>query len=264
MTNILIIESNPPDLIAKEGAGADAFVQTLGLLDATVTTQVAAPYAAPFSQTELTGIDGVIFTGSGVNWSAADAKAEPLADAMRAVFVAGLPTYGSCNGAQLAAHVLGGQVGASPNGAENGLALDCVKTDAGRTHPLLNGRRDLYSAPCVHYEEVSQLPKGAVLLSGNSHSPVQAFAYLKDGVDFWGCQYHPEFSAPFIGKIVNGLGDPYQALAVDLMVAETDAVAARRIGTTSQDMQVQYRAIELANWLDHVRGGIVERCATAK
>ena len=104
---------------------------------------------------------------------------------MRKVFEAGLPTLGSCNGMQLAASVLGGQSSASPNGREDGLARDVTLTEAGRAHPFMAGRIDGYAAPCVHRDEVSRLPDGAVVLATNNHSEVQAFAYENDGIRFW-------------------------------------------------------------------------------
>ena len=57
---------------------------------------------------------------------------------------------------------------------------------------MLAGRPIEYAAPCIHRDEVAQLPKDAVLLAGNAHSPVQAFVVETDTVTFWGTQYHPE------------------------------------------------------------------------
>ena len=122
MPHILIIESNTAALSqALRAMGGlsygDQFKQALQAIDPGVTVSVAAPYEGD-AVASLTGFDAVVFTGSGVDWTTDDARAEPLRALMRRVFAAGLPSFGSCNGVLLAASVLGGQTGASSKGRE--------------------------------------------------------------------------------------------------------------------------------------------------
>ena len=114
---ILIVESNPPDLIAAQGYRAcDQFKAAFAELEPSVKCRVAEPYATKFQLEKLDDIDGVVFTGSGVNWSVDAKEAAPLRKVMEHVFHSDLPVWGSCNGMQLAAVVLGGSVRPSPNG----------------------------------------------------------------------------------------------------------------------------------------------------
>jgi GMP synthase (glutamine-hydrolysing) len=205
-------------------------------------------------EADFAGVDGVIFTGSGETWATDAPEAAPQRAAMELAFGTGLPVWGSCNGLQLAAVVLGGAVGAAPNGVEIGLARDIQLTDAGRSHPAMAGRLPGFAVPCIHRDEVQRLPTGAQLLASNAHSPVQAMAYAKGGVDFWGAQYHPELTPQYIADLIRRRGrlNEFARLAPDLDRAETDAAAATRLGTTPQDMKPRARTRELANWLDHV------------
>ncbi len=251
MRNILIVDSNTPELNAAsdkptpgETYAAALRASTTEALSVTVVTPYADPKLPP-----LGPFDGAVFTGSAVEWSTDDPRAKPLADAMRAIFAAGIPTLGSCNGMQLAASVLNGSTDASPNGREDGIAREIHLTDAGRAHPMLAGRQDGYAAPCVHRDEVRRLPEGAVLLAGNGHSPVQAFAYERDGIRFWGMQYHPEFTPAFIGDLIRRIGGMSDAAAGDLQVADIDAEAAQRLGLRSDEMAAPVRLTELRNWL---------------
>ena len=246
MTTVLIVESNPASGIAA----APEFVDALRLLDPTAEIRVVHPYDAAVSDADLAGVEGAIFTGSGVDWSTDAPQAAPLRAMMERVFAAGIPSYGSCNGMQLAASVLGGAVGASPNGREDGLALDIRLTDAGRRHPFLAGRADGFAAPCVHRDEVQRLPEGAVLLAGNAHSPVQAFAYERGGVRFWGVQYHPEITPTGIAQIFERIGTGTEATRADYRAAETDAGAARRLGAEPGDFVPLTRLTEIRNWLE--------------
>ena len=256
MTALLIIEANTPDMIALGGAAARGFQKCLAVIDPDLDIRIAAPYVADIEPDSVDDIDGVIFTGSGVAWSADAAEAAPQRKAMETIFAKGIASWGSCNGLQLAAVVLGGSVHASPNGLEVGVARATRKTDAGKAHPALIGRPDTYSVPCIHRDEVKQLPKGALLLAENDHSPVQSFAYAQDGVDFWGAQYHPELESADIASYLKKPGTLFEKKAhivEDLILAETDPNAAARIGTTLADLQPEMRTIELANWLVHVK-----------
>ncbi|MEM6479810.1 MAG: type 1 glutamine amidotransferase [Pseudomonadota bacterium] len=239
MTKILIVDSNTVDANALNHAigyadVSEIFASALRGLNPALEITITHPYSgvaadpAPF--------DGVVFTGSAVDWNTDDARAAPLAQAMRAAFAARRPTFGSCNGMQLAASVLGGSTGESRNGREDGLARAIARSAAGRAHPMLAARDNTFSAPCIHRDEVIRLPDGAVLLAGNAHSRVQAFAYAQDGIDFWGVQYHPEFSLAFIAEVLRARG-----------ASPEDAAA-----QTSPALDDHARLSELRAWLAHI------------
>ncbi|MEX0283131.1 MAG: type 1 glutamine amidotransferase [Paracoccaceae bacterium] len=251
MPRILIVESNTPDLVAAGRVAAQPFAATLPHLADDISLQTVSPYAASFDAAVLKDVDAVVFTGSGVDWCVDDERAQPLADAMRATFDAGLPVWGSCNGMQLAAVVLGGGSGASPNGREDGVAQQIELTGLGRSHPMLAGRCDGYGVLCIHRDEVTALPDGAELLASNAHSPVQAFAYFKDGVDFWGTQYHPEYAPIHVAGGLQWMPEAAEMVA-DLNAAEHNAAAAARLGTSVQELSLPIRSIELRNWLGHI------------
>ncbi len=261
MTRILIIEGNPPDLSAKLRAQgrpmfAQRYANALRQLQPDLAVMFASPYADALTGGDLAEVDGVVFTGSSVAWPTDAPGAQPQRDAMEKCFDAGLPVVGSCNGMQLAAVVLGGSVWASPNGREIGLARDVQITKAGRSHPMLTGRRNGFAVPCIHRDEVRRLPDCAVHLAGNGHSPFQAFAVHDGDVDYWGFQYHPELSASDLGAaLTRGIGifEVDTALAADLMAAETDKAAAKRLGTSVAEVAPDQRLTELANWLMYVK-----------
>jgi GMP synthase (glutamine-hydrolysing) len=115
-------------------------------------------------------------------------------DLMRAIYASGTPCFGSCWGIQIGAAAAGGVVRKNPRGREIGLARAVTKTAAGKDHPLLAGRPDIFDVPCTHEDEVETLPEGATLLASNSISEVQAVEIRASGGMFWGVQYHPEFS----------------------------------------------------------------------
>ncbi|MEM1074852.1 MAG: type 1 glutamine amidotransferase [Pseudomonadota bacterium] len=254
MLRILIVDSDTAELNNKSKAAVghtagEGYAQALHTCRDNLEVTVIAPYDGA-SLPELSGYDGVVFTGSGVEWCTDEPEAKPLAEAMEQCFAAGLPTLGSCNGMQLAARVLGGSNHASPNGREDGLARDVQMTAAGKSHPFLAGRRNGYAVPCVHRDEVQQLPDGAVLLATNAHSAVQAFVYEQNGIRFWGVQYHPEYTLPFIASRARAWKRLPDETIADIEVADSDAEAAARLGVRSDDLKPRMRMTELRNWLD--------------
>lgn len=253
MPRILIVESNPYDvskaLAARTGATlADVYAASLTTIDGTAEIEIISPYDGDDTP-DMTEFDGVVFTGSSVEWNTDDDRAAPLADVMRAAFAAGRPVIGSCNGMQLAASILGGSSAASPNGREDGMATGIELTEAGRSHPMMAGRRDGFAVPCTHRDEVVRLPEGAVRLAGNSHSEVQVFAIDRDGIDFWGMQYHPEFSPSYVGRYLGDMHRVPPQVADDLMLAERDDAAALRLSTSPADQGDAVRMLELRNWM---------------
>lgn len=204
MTRILIVDSNGPGLPAL-GPG---FAAVLQKLSGSITCSLCAPYLG-----------------------------QALRDIWRQVTRWQVPIWGSCNGMQLAAFMLGGICAASPRGDEEGLAEAITLTDIGREHPMIQGRASQFRVPCVHRDEVQRLPNGAVLLAGNAHSPVQAFAYETADISFWGTQYHPEFSR---ADVATWLADRGKSLPDS---EEQDGQG---------DLALATRTLELQNWLAHV------------
>ena len=254
MLHILIVDSDP----AEKNAGyvertgktvGETYANALAACRDDLTFTIIAPYDGD-PLPDLGAFDGAVFTGSSVDWNTQDTRAAPLAKAMERVFAEGLPTLGSCNGMQLAASVLGGDCAASPNGREDGLAQQIALTPEGQTHPFLAGRQNGYAAPCVHRDEVQRLPEGAVLLAGNAHSPVQAFAYEQDGIRFWGVQYHPELDPQVLAPSLAQGGLLSPEVAQDLADAATDAEAAARLGLRNGELAADTRQTELRNWLN--------------
>ena len=260
MTRLLIVESNTAELIDLALArrwrlGSEMFVSAFRQWLPEVRVEVIYPYINNEGIDDIDTFDGVVFTGSSVDWSTDAPQAEPLRRLMERAFTAGLPTYGSCNGLQLAAVVLGGAVTYSPHGFELGLARVQRLDDCSWTSPLMNGRNRHFSVCTIHRDEVSRLPEQARCVATNEHSAVQAFTFQSGEVNFWGTQYHPEFRASDMSQRLNlgeGLFESTGDLGAMLEKAETDERTAANLGTTCEELGHLTRTIELKNWLVHI------------
>lgn len=193
---------------------------------------------------------------------------------MQAVFRSATPCFGSCAGLQIAVVAAGGTVREKPGRHEAGLARRIWATNAGRGHPLLDGRPESWDALCVHSDEVEQLPPGATLLASNASTIVQA-AEIRCGPGiFWGVQYHPEMRPSEIGNALRRQSDGLISQQLARACADVEAVAdllddldhqpARpdllwRLGTNEQVADRDLRSLELRNFLKYLV--MPKRCA---
>ena len=257
---ILLVEGHPPDLIAAPGClAADRFKAGFDALEPSADCHVAEPYATNFETCSLGQFDGVVFTGSGANWGVDVKESAPLRTVMEHIFKTDLPVWGSCNGMQLAAIVLGGAVRSLANGLEVGVAKGIHKTEADKSDFALHGRADIFAVPGVHHDEVECPPLGAVHLAENDPSSIQSFAYREDGIDFLGEQYHSECTTNTIEESLRRGACIFSAaptLINDLEVGDSDIEAAKRLGITCDALEPEERMRELVNWLIHVKDRI--------
>ncbi|MEO1274752.1 MAG: type 1 glutamine amidotransferase [Pseudomonadota bacterium] len=277
MARVLVVEGNTPEVVAATMAAgcspaAEQYAAVLEALAAergvALETMIARPSFpdADIERLALEGFDGVALTGSGVSWSADDARAGPHRRLLERVFAAGIPAVGSCWGLQVGAVVLGGAVGQGTRGLEIGVARHVCLTAAGQAHALHAGRDASFDVPCIHRDEVTRLPQGAVLTASNDHSEVQAMVYEEGGVRFWGLQYHPEggvedMLAYLLRRDEFALAElalfrdraDLEAMVADMRAMAADPAANRamawRYGIRPEVLDPARRRVELANWL---------------
>jgi len=139
----------------------------------------------------LSSVAGCIITGS----PAMVTDREPWSLALERWTIGavehGVPTLGICYGHQLLAQALGGEVADRPNGVEIG-TVQVRRTADGESDPLFGRLPAEFGAQTIHWQSVVRLPSKAVLLAQTDADELHAFRY---GLNAWGVQFHPEFSA---------------------------------------------------------------------
>ena len=102
-----------------------------------------------------------------------------------------LPVLGICLGAQLLALACGGRVEPSHSGGELGLGKIELNGESRRDR-LFTGISSPVEAAQWHHDDITELPRGAVLLGSSPRCEIQAYRL---GDRAWGVQFHPEVSA---------------------------------------------------------------------
>jgi len=151
--------------------------------------------------------DAVFFAGSPIQMHEETDDTEAAARFMRRVFEAGIPSFGSCAGMQIAVVAAGGRVEPRTPRMEAAFVRKITATDEGRAHPLLADRPLSWDAPAMHSSEVTRLPKHATILAGTVDTPVQAIEVRHEGGTFWGVQYHPELTLAEIASTLRRQAD---------------------------------------------------------
>ncbi len=214
---------------------------------------------------DLASYDGIVIGGSGLHAYHDDLSVTRQIDLVREIFKTGVPILGSCWGLQIAVIAAGGIVARCHNDREVGIARKITLTAEGLGHPMFQGKTAVFDSPCIHLDEVTHVPTGAVVLAGNNHSVIQALSFSVSGTDFWGVQYHPEFDLFHMARLSTLYTDIMieggfyrtveegQALAADMetLHANPDRYdLAWKLGVDSDVLDDDVRTLEIRNWIE--------------
>lgn len=156
----------------------------------------------PPTDEELADYTAVIWPGCNLTIYHDDPRVKRHIELCDRAYEAGKPQFGSCWGIQLATTVAGGTTMAHPKGREMGIATKIRLTDAGKNHPMMEGKPEVYSHFVSHDDQVVEMPDCATLLAGNDWSRVQAAEVkYKNGI-FWATQYHPEYNLHEVAALI--------------------------------------------------------------
>jgi GMP synthase (glutamine-hydrolysing) len=182
------------------------------------------------STNELQTYSGIIWTGCDKFLSESnDPDVERQIDLAREILRAETPSWGTCWGLQVMAVAAGGEVKRNPGGREIGLARKIRLTANGRTHPMYQGKGEVFDGFSSHSDIVTKAPPQALVLAGNELTPVQAMAFSYGKGVFWGVQYHPDYDSREVAR---------------LMVTRKQALISEGFFTNGQEFDAHMKKLE--------------------
>lgn len=119
-----------------------------------------------------------------------------LKDFVRQLHAAERPFVGVCFGHQILAEALGGRVGKAAQGWGAGVqGIEITQTEAWMTPPAPQCHLQF-----MHQDQIERLPAGGVVLGSAAHCSVAMF---RVGRTMLGIQAHPEFTADYVGALLD-------------------------------------------------------------
>jgi len=227
----------------------------------------ADPGASLPKGAELKNYDGIAWTGCSLTVYEDDPRVHTQIDFCREAFRAGVPSFGSCWAAQIAVVAAGGRCAANPRGREMGVARKIALTPEGRSHPLYEGKANVFDAFISHVDEITHLPPGAVLLASNDFTRVQSVSVTYQGGTFWGLQYHPEYDLHEMARLTwcripklmslgffrtREDGEAYVDLLETLHQDPSRYDIAWKLGIDADIMNEEVRRTEVRNWINRL------------
>lgn len=227
----------------------------------------ADPGASLPKGAELKNYDGIAWTGCSLTVYEDDPRVHTQIEFCREAFRAGVPSFGSCWAAQIAVVAAGGRCAANPRGREMGVARKIALTPEGRSHPLYEGKANVFDAFISHVDEITHLPPGAVLLASNDFTRVQSVSVTYQGGTFWGLQYHPEYDLHEMARLTwcripklmslgffrtREDGEDYVNLLEALHQDPSRYDIAWKLGIDADIMNEEVRRTEVRNWINRL------------
>jgi GMP synthase (glutamine-hydrolysing) len=139
-------------------------------------------------------IGGAVITGSHAMVTDREAWSEYTAVWIRQAFKARIPVLGICYGHQLIGQALGGEVNKNPRGGEFG-TIKIYLAESAKSDALFHGLQQEVNGYMTHFQSVTTLPPGAILLAATQDEKHAAFVIPPFT---YGFQFHPEFNAEIV------------------------------------------------------------------
>ncbi len=225
-----------------------------------------APGDAP-TDADLHNYAGILWPGCNLTVYHDDPRVHSQLDVAKRAYAVGTPGFGSCWGIQVAVYAAGGRVEVHPKGREMGIVRDILVQPEGRTHPMFEGKPEVFSHFVSHDDYITSLPHNTPRLAGNAWSPVQAAAVRHLEGEFWGVQYHPEYDLHELARLIiareprlvkQGLFLGHEDLLayvdrLEALHAEPGRTDLRwQLGIGDDVLNAEIRQREFINWLDHL------------
>jgi GMP synthase-like glutamine amidotransferase len=142
--------------------------------------------------------DGYIITGSPVSVNENSKWIKQLFGFIRELEAKKIPTFGACFGHQAIAMALGGTVEKS----DRGWGLGATDTEFNDFAPWMQPQQKEMTLFAAHEDQVTKLPKGAVVLGGSDFCPYGSY---RIGAHIFTTEYHPEMTPEFVSALLDEL-----------------------------------------------------------
>ena len=157
-----------------------------------------------------------------------------------------------CWGLQVCSTAAGGKVNPGKNGAHIGIASNVVINNDGEKHFIYKDKKKTFTSPAFNFDEVSELPKNAILLSSDKVNNVMGVSFNVESSEIIGLQYHPDYEYSQMIKLIAGRKE---RLFVNKNFLNEEEYESHKSYIKSQNELLDFnnRTCEVRNWLNYIK-----------
>ena len=258
---ILIVEGNNREdsvfFIKAAGASAADNLKNLILkISPSTSTEIINPGHDNETTNALKNMskyNGIIFTGGAMRINDMTDVIKKHINFALNCFTQKKKILAICWGLQVCSTAAGGRVSPGKKGAHIGIASDVTINNEGEKHFIYEDKKKIFTSPAFNFDEVSELPNNAILLSSDKVNNVMGVSFNAGNSEIIGLQYHPDYEYFQMLKLIAGRKE---RLFVNKNFLNEDEYEnhVSYIKSKNELLNFNDRTCEVRNWLHYIRG----------
>ena len=258
--NILIVEGNIREdsefFIKAAGASAADNLKNLILkLESSANTEIVNPGHDDETMNALKNIskyDGIVFTGGAMRINDMTDVIKKHINFAFNCLNENKKILAICWGLQVCSTAAGGKTNPGKNGAHIGIASDVIINNEGQKHFIYKDKKKIFTSPAFNFDEVSDLPKDAILLSSDKVNNVMGVIFNVGNSEVIGLQYHPDYE---YFQMLNLIAGRKERLFTNKNFLNEEEYQRHISYIKSEDELLNFkdRTCEVRNWLNYIK-----------
>ena len=258
--NILIVEGNIKEdsefFIKAAGASAANNLKNLILkIEPSCDIEIINPdndKETTNALNKMSKYHGIVFTGGAMRINDMTDVIKKHINFASSCFVHKNKILAICWGLQVCSTAAGGKVNPGKNGAHIGIASDVKINNEGQKHFIYKDKKNTFTSPAFNFDEVSELPKDAILLSSDKVNKVMGVSFSAANSEIIGLQYHPDYE---YFQMLNLIAGRKERLFKNKNFSNEDDYQKHisYINSENELLNFNDRTCEVRNWLNHLK-----------
>ena len=258
--NILIVEGNIREdsdfFIKAAGASAADNLKNLILkIEPSTKTEIVNPghdEETLYALKNINKFNGIVFTGGAMRINDMTDVIKKHIKFASDCFNQNKKILAICWGLQVCSTAAGGKVNPGKNGAHIGIASDVIINNEGNEHFIYKDKKNKFTTPAFNFDEVTKLPKDAILLSSDKVNNVMGVSFTAGNSEITGLQYHPDYE---YYQMINLIAGRKERLFNNKNFLNEDDYEKHisYIKSNNEILNFDDRTCEVRNWLKYIK-----------
>ena len=258
--NILIVEGNIREdsefFVKAAGASAADNLKNLILkIEPSTKTEIVNPghdEETSYALKNINKFNGIVFTGGAMRINDMTDVIKKHIKFASDCFNQNKKILAICWGLQVCSTAAGGKVNPGKNGAHIGIASDVIINNEGNEHFIYKDKKNKFTTPAFNFDEVTELPKDAILLSSDKVNNVMGVSFTAGNSEITGLQYHPDYE---YYQMINLIAGRKERLFNNKNFLNEDDYEKHIAYIKSKNELLNFddRTCEVRNWLKYIK-----------